>query len=160
MSVIIEKTGVFKICYKCKQKKLINFFNKSKDKKDGLSSYCLECHNKRSHLYYLQNQNKIKQRSEKYNQTENAKRCHRNYYLKSHYGLTLKEYDLKRKEQNYCCAICGISELLLSRKLDVDHDHFGGKTRKLLCNLCNQGLGLFKHNKKFLKRAIDYLKEY
>jgi len=64
-----------------------------------------------------------------------------------------------KKEQNFGCAICGITEEETKKSFCVDHDHKTGKVRGLLCNNCNHGLGLFKDNTLFLARAINYLKE-
>jgi hypothetical protein len=51
-----------------------------------------------------------------------------------------------RKQQNYCCAICGIDiNLNLQRKLAIDHDHKTGKAREIFyvqkCNVaCKRSL--------------------
>lgn len=39
----------------------------------------------------------------------------------------------------------------------VDHCHETGQVRGLLCNLCNQALGLFKDSPELLARATAYL---
>jgi Recombination endonuclease VII len=45
-------------------------------------------------------------------------------------------------------------------RLAVDHCHDGGETRGLLCQLCNRGLGFFKHSKKRLLEAVVYLERF
>lgn len=52
------------------------------------------------------------------------------------------------------CAIC--KEVLNSRN-NLDHCHITGAFRGVLCGLCNSGLGMFKDNIDYLKRAINYL---
>ena len=50
------------------------------------------------------------------------------------------------------CAICGSSEPLV-----VDHDHYTGKIRGMLCNHCNRGLGHFRDDPMLLEFAKVYL---
>ncbi len=78
-----------------------------------------------------------------------------NSYLKSEYGITIKDYFSILNEQNECCAICG--NRTDAKRLAVDHCHKTGKVRGLLCSNCNLGLGCFKDDKNNLKKAIDYL---
>jgi superfamily II DNA helicase RecQ len=49
--------NMFKVCSNpnCKQEKLLSNFGKDKSKKDGLSSWCKECHKKQSKKYLLLN---------------------------------------------------------------------------------------------------------
>lgn len=77
--------------------------------------------------------------------------------LKRYYGITLEDYNKLFKDQKGCCWICGIHQSELSKALCVDHDHTTGKTRSLLCNKCNQALGLFYDNKIIIQKAIEYL---
>lgn len=73
------------------------------------------------------------------------------------YGLSLNDYNQMFKEQNGCCAICLKHQSELKTKLNVDHNHLTGEIRKLLCNQCNQALGLVKENKDTLKRMLEYV---
>lgn len=84
---------------------------------------------------------------------------HINYFKnrKKRYGFTLnyEEYlELMLKQKNLC-AICKRPEK--NKALAIDHDHKTGKTRGLLCQKCNRGLGCFEDNLLFLKRASAYL---
>lgn len=79
------------------------------------------------------------------------------------YGLSIIDFDQKVKEQNNCCAICGTEFLGVGHKTNaprVDHDHKTGQVRKLLCGLCNTGLGKFKDDEALLQKASDYLKNF
>jgi hypothetical protein len=63
------------------------------------------------------------------------------------------------EEQGHRCKICqsdksGKGDLGFS----VDHDHFTGKIRGLLCHPCNAGLGFFKESEEVMVRAARYLK--
>lgn len=50
------------------------------------------------------------------------------------------------------CEICGSTE-----RLGIDHDHQTGRTRGVLCRMCNTALGAFRDNIDYLKNAIAYL---
>ncbi len=73
------------------------------------------------------------------------------------YGLTLAEYNVLFESQGKVCAICQNPS---SRRLAIDHCHVTGKTRALLCNTCNAGLGMFKDNTELLEKAVAYLKTH
>lgn len=80
--------------------------------------------------------------------------------LKHKYDLSIEEYENMNKEQNGLCAICNkpqYSAPPFITKLVVDHDHKTNKVRGLLCNKCNQALGLFQDNIENLKNAVKYL---
>ena len=113
------------------------------------------------------------ERISQYNNSEKGKELSKNYHnsikgkvtgkqkhLKRQYGLTLEEYYNKLKAQNHKCAICGVDEVDLERSLCVDHDHNTNVIRDLLCHACNSGIGMFKENKDYLKKAIAYLNKH
>lgn len=79
--------------------------------------------------------------------------------LKLRYGLTYEQWESIRKAEKYCCMICGISEDELGRNLDVDHCHYSGKVRGVLCNPCNTILGFARDNPRILRSAAEYLDE-
>ena len=78
------------------------------------------------------------------------------------YSLTLESYNAMLEAQNHQCAICGLhaNEHTKGGKIEslaVDHCHKTKKIRALLCRKCNLGLGYFKDNTDFLKKAVQYL---
>ena len=80
----------------------------------------------------------------------------RDGYLRRNYGVGLDWYDEKLEAQGGRCAICLCRPR--TRVLAVDHDHFTGKLRGLLCGRCNHGLLQFaQEDITILKRAIEYL---
>ena len=78
--------------------------------------------------------------------------------------MSRKEYLFLQEAQNFRCRICEKQfpnwETDPTKRLSVDHSHSTGKTRGLLCQPCNLGLGLFKDNPEHLKAAIEYLAKY
>ena len=86
----------------------------------------------------------------KHTEPSQRKPSRRGKYLK--YGLTPDQQQQLRRQQNYCCAICGSQPT----RLVLDHDHKTGKARGYLCQPCNHRLiGL--ENETFRKCGIDYL---
>ena len=75
------------------------------------------------------------------------------------YGYILTDEDLVRlyEEQEHRCAICGVHESDLKKRLAIDHCHETGEVRGLLCFNCNTGLGKLGDSVDGLQRALDYL---
>lgn len=70
------------------------------------------------------------------------------------YGITFEEYCYLYNLQDGCCAIC---KEIPKKCLVIDHCHYIGHVRGLLCQSCNLLLGLAKDDEFVLRRAIDYL---
>ena len=86
------------------------------------------------------------------------KRSRLNTRLKGQFGITVDEYEAMLEQQGNACAICGAGiGCGLGYRLRVDHCHDTGKVRGLLCSECNLGLGKFRDNPEFLRKAADYL---
>lgn len=90
----------------------------------------------------------------------------RQYYILANYKITNDQYDELLKEQNGVCKICGQYETAklkgITKRLSVDHCHKTEKKgeikiRGLLCHHCNQGLGAFRDNPNYLRKAAEYL---
>lgn len=162
-----------KICSKCKILKLLSEFYKHKKHKHGVSSACKECTRKQFNISYHtrpnQKINNIKYRNslrgkktrQGYVQTSGYKFNRRKYWLKGAYSLTPKQYNQILQSQNGVCRICGRLETSNNQyglmRLAVDHNHKTGKVRGLLCQRCNQALGLTNENAETLQRMIDYI---
>ena len=72
-----------KVCSKCKNEKLVVFFNKHKSKKDGLSLWCKECKRESDKKYYINNKESLlayqeKHRHENKETIKKAKKEYRN----------------------------------------------------------------------------------
>lgn len=77
--------------------------------------------------------------------------------LRREYNLTLEEYKRILKFQNNACAICKRPSSTMRMQPAVDHCHFSGLVRGLLCMTCNRALGKFQDSIIKLKAAVAYL---
>jgi hypothetical protein len=75
------------------------------------------------------------------------------------HGITRNDYERMMEQQQGRCAICGSKESKKGKTdaFQVDHNHYSGNVRGLLCFECNIGLGKFKDSPEMLKRAAEYL---
>lgn len=83
------------------------------------------------------------------------------------YGITHEQWVEMYEAQNGRCAICGGEETTILYNqfahLVVDHNHFTGKVRGLLCRVCNARLApiedeqFFLLAREYLARAEDYV---
>jgi hypothetical protein len=81
-------------------------------------------------------------------------RSTRTKHLQKHYGLSDEDYDTLLAKQGGACAIC---RRRLRGRLCVDHCHFTGLVRGLLCRKCNLGLGCLVDDAASLISAFAYL---
>lgn len=81
----------------------------------------------------------------------------RSSYLLYKYNITETEYNKMFKEQEGCCSICNTHQTRFKKRLAVDHCHVTNKIRGLLCQKCNQAIGLLDDSVDNLKSAIMYL---
>jgi len=135
---------VTKSCRNCKQELEFSNYYQFYDKWSGrkyYSSRCRPCH----HLYK--------------NNSPTTKRNRKAEKLQLRYGLKYEQWETIRKEQNYSCMICGITEEALNKKLDVDHCHVTGVVRGVLCNPCNVVLGHARDKIEVLEAAAKYLQQ-
>lgn len=73
--------------------------------------------------------------------------------LKTNYGISLRDYQEMYLRNNGQCWICNSFQPVLH----VDHCHDTKKVRGVLCQKCNQGIGLFNENIETMNAAIEYL---
>lgn len=81
--------------------------------------------------------------------------------LKRRYGIDLLDFDRILEDQGGACFVC-LEEFSDTRIPMVDHDHFSGLPRSILCNRCNSLLGFAEKTKNplgTLRRATEYLEE-
>ena len=77
--------------------------------------------------------------------------------IKREYGITKEDFYNILNENNHKCKICTceINEL----NSHIDHCHVTGKVRGVLCQKCNQAIGLLREDTAIMERAIKYVKE-
>lgn len=166
-----------KLCRKCLNTfpATLEFFYKSKGGKYGITPRCKTCVNEDNKIQLQKNPKaaKIKAtaRSKKHYHNNLEKSRERNRVAAAKIrsdpikkakiqarkrgggaGLTPEQireiYDL----QNGLCAVCEEPE-----PTDLDHCHFSGAVRGLLCRHCNRGLGAFRDRPDLLKKAAYML---
>lgn len=84
--------------------------------------------------------------------------------LRINFKLTSAQYYKMLTDQDGC-AICGVESCSTGRRFAVDHDHAccpgtkscGECVRSLLCQRCNQAIGLLNDDADRIRRAADYL---
>lgn len=124
--------------------------------------WCIGCRERKpmGEYYWRSEEKKTRQRR--------CKPCHGTYVRtganrkaarrKAAYGLSPRRFDEMWQEQGGRCAICP-EELDESVRhgVHVDHCHFDGDVRGLLCGRCNTGLGHFRDDPELLMAAATYL---
>lgn len=111
------------------------------------------------HYYKNHEANKKKSR-ERYHADLIANRIRsRQLRFKQRYGITEAQRAALFKRQGRCCAICKRRKPTIETwsGWHLDHCHETNEVRGVLCRRCNMGLGLFRHNKIFLRAAAKYL---
>lgn len=147
-----------KICNKCNKERSLSNFHKDSEKKSGYRDICKLCKKEESLQYRLINRDKIN-KAKKSHRLNNSKKCYLMSYkskLKHKYGIIITQRDQLITDQNNKCAICKHDFV---KTPNVDHNHITNKVRGLLCNPCNQMIGLAKENINTLNNAINYLKK-
>ncbi len=81
---------------------------------------------------------------------------HRNYRLKTRYGITPEQYQELFDKQEGKCAVCKRHQDELKSKLVVDHCHSTKEIRALLCGYCNLRV-VGKLRKDTIQAVYDYL---
>ncbi len=143
-------------CVVCHKVKSLKLFYKNKCRHGGYAYECKKCKNA-FHKKYRQNRYVKKAeglRAKKY-RIKHRKELLNKRYLKQ-YGISYNDKIKIIKQQRGKCRICNKKINEISGHLD--HCHKTKKVRGILCSNCNTGIGLFKNNIEFLKRAIKYLR--
>jgi len=175
-----------KRCPDCGVTKPVTDYGRNQRLRDGLSFYCLACNRSRSNAHYRKRRAAMGQQVRDHSWIPEGFRwcpsceeavAHEDYtrnagtssgfgsrcrpcdraensagYFYRKYKLTKNQVEELRASQDDRCAICGDPE-----PQHLDHDHDTGKIRRLLCQRCNQGLGLFRDDPYLLHVAALYV---
>jgi hypothetical protein len=178
-----------KRCPSCGEEKEASEYGRNQSLGDGLSFYCLPCSRAKSNAHYRKRRaalgKPVRDLSwvpdgfrwcascqqavphEEYTRSRvtssgfgsRCKACHNTANSESYfyrkYKLTRRQLGELREAQDDRCAICGEPS-----PQHLDHDHATGRTRQLLCQRCNHGLGLFRDDPAILRAAADYVEEH
>lgn len=147
------------ICSTCGETKdETEFYVDHRKKNGGRERQCKACRKARNRQWVEANREtvrRINQRSVQRRSPETRLKARVKSRMKK-LGSSWEHYVVLREAQDNRCAICG-KQAVENHSLDVDHDHRTGKVRALLCNACNQALGLMKDNPQRLRKAAAYL---
>jgi hypothetical protein len=158
-----------KHCHKCGEDKPREEFNKSSSRKDGLQSWCRDCHYKydlankaqiaeqkrlsreadlelaraRERQRYQANRETRIAHTREWNEANPERRFLLGQRAKGHTAEQLPDgwYYRQLEFQSGGCALCGTSACKSGRRLALDHCHETGQVRGLLCAACNVRLG-------------------
>lgn len=87
-------------------------------------------------------------------------KINRDCRLRTFYGITPEQYAQMILEQDNKCPICTrIFNTEKGTEPHVEHDHYSGWVRGIVCENCNHGLGVFHDDVESLERSISYLVE-
>jgi hypothetical protein len=140
-----KRCTIEKQCNTCLETKLVEFFPFQDTKKLYRRSKCRKCFNKE------------REKRRKLEPKEKRAIRFRKKSIKRLYGITIEDYNKMLLEQNNKCKICNKPDVQ-NKQLSIDHCHFTGKVRGLLCTRCNTTIGLFEDDIDLMMKAINYLK--
>lgn len=91
--------------------------------------------------------------------------CKECTYEKAKLRKKLEKQHPRPTDPNYCCPICGKSELELKKNgrfadrsiWCLDHNHITEEFRDWICNNCNVAIGRFEDNPDIAFKAYQYL---
>lgn len=111
-----------------------------------------------------QERKNVARRLENHPDPERRKRMNMAANLRQVHGMDIDTYERMLAEQDGKCFLCGRTPEPGGRKaasrLHVDHDHRTGRIRRLLCHVCNRGLGYLQDDPDLLRAAADYIESW
>lgn len=81
----------------------------------------------------------------------------RQRHLRAKYGITEEQYDVMLTKQKDSCALCERPASIFKTRLAVDHNHFTGEIRGLLCSYCNHRVIGRHKDATLLRKMADYV---
>lgn len=136
-----------KPCSCCKEVKPLTSFYRDPRAKNGLNSQCKPCCYKAGQRWSAKHPEALARIRKKSSRKERLKRF---------YGLTVADYEVLILKSGGKCAVCQ-NPFPSIKQRHIDHDHVTGKIRGLLCQRCNNALGLLDDSPERLRAAAAYL---
>lgn len=94
----------------------------------------------------------------KSNPVKTSDRMRKKFWKQAGINISVQDYRARKTAQDFKCAVCGVDESALKRKLAVDHDHKTGKIRGLLCLICNSRIvEVVEHYSHLIPKVREYL---
>jgi hypothetical protein len=160
-----------KRCKKCGVLRQFDEFYGAAGARDGLRGECKACTSADKRRRYLADPQAAIERVKRWQQANpervnaaqrlrrtrpEVKRRERAGHLMRKFGITVEQYDAMLEAQGGGCFICGRPPRP-DISLHVDHDHFTGRVRGILCFCCNNALADFQDDPRLLRKAAAYL---
>jgi hypothetical protein len=154
----MEATAATKHCKKCSSDQPIeNFY-------EGYGFVCKGCVKAKSRRHYEARRGTEEHKNRRRAYFAKQKYADPLYVRKRHlwenYGITLEEYEALLAAQGNSCRICRSAFGERGARAHVDHCHETGGIRGVLCQCCNQALGLLRDSPAIAARASEYLAEH
>ncbi len=145
-----------KRCSKCREwKPFAEFHPRSGERSYGLRARCRACERIDSQAYVAANRDRVNaKKRERPKNSEQERRWKIGTWARK-LGMDPEELHAYIDSHGEQCEICGSPRN--GKSLHIDHCHTSRRFRGLLCSDCNLGLGKFKDNPEFLRRAVDYI---
>jgi hypothetical protein len=139
----IKSPAAYRICKGC-----------GKDKPPSSKAYCSECKDAMNSVCKVDGCNNP---LDKTYTAVKPKYCTECNTLHKRYNITSVDKKKLYEEQDGKCKICLTAITYKGQATHIDHSHTTNEVRGILCNKCNQALGLFHDDTDNLNRAITYL---
>lgn len=148
-----------KRCRRCGETKPYEAFYSHKGGRGGVDSLCKDCKRSQNVAFYWSNRDAERERIKRWKTTSpDAWALSKRKNNLKRRGVTPEMYEAMLVAQGGRCAVCGASEdETRYGVLCVDHDHGTGAVRGLLCEPCNQSLGLLREDPSRIQALADYL---
>lgn len=119
-----------------------------------------ELNKEKIRMYRVANRESARQKDNEHYQR--TKERHREVWASKKYGISVEGYRNLVQRHEGKCGLCGEPEISKDKqgnvkRLAVDHRHKDGKVRGLLCQRCNQAIGLLREDLSLIKKVIKYL---
>jgi Recombination endonuclease VII len=145
-----------KECSECNEIKSVSDFYVRKLSPDGLAYICKPCDLRLHKEYCEKNRDKIREQRKEFRRLNKTRLS----ISKNRAKCSPEKFKALFEEQRGCCAICGLHQSKMRRRIAIDHNHETNEIRGLLCDNCNRCLGLLKDSQEVLQNALNYLSKH